>query len=106
MKQGQISLFVMSSVKITYDLKLPAGVDVYGLEKSKTYEFSIPVSPETGLTLYYTALQESIMKTKEQIGNDLTEWKDAVGKAESKIEPTKHKSEEEEAEEEEGEEEQ
>jgi len=96
----------MSSIKITYDLKPPAEVDVSGLEKSKTYEFPIPTSPETGLTSYYTALQESIMKTKEQIGNDLTEWRDAVGKAESKIEPIKRKSEEEEAEEEEGEEEQ
>lgn len=96
----------MSSVKITYDLKPPAAVDVSGLKKSKTYEFSIPASPETGLASYYTALQESIMKTKEQIGNDLTEWRDAVGKAESKIEPIKHESEEEEVEEEEGEEEQ
>ena len=96
----------MSSIKITYDLKPPAEVDVSGLEKSKTYEFPIPTSPETGLTSYYIVLQELIMKTKEQIGNDLTEWRDAVGKAESKIEPIKHKSEEEEAEEEEGEEEQ
>jgi len=96
----------MSSVKITYDLKPPAGVDVSGLKKSKTYESSIPASPETGLTSYYTALQESIMKIKEQIGNDLTEWRDAISKAESKIEPIKHESEEEEVEEEEGEEEQ
>jgi len=96
----------MSSIKITYDLKPPAGVEIFGLEKSKTYEFSIPVSPQTGLMSYYIALQELIMKTKEQIGNDLTEWRDAVGKAESKIEPIKHQSEGEEAEEEEEEEEQ
>ena len=94
----------MSSVKITYDLKPPVGVDINGLEKSKTYELSVLVFPENGPKSYYTALQESITKTKEQIGNDLTTWRDTVGKAESKM---KLKSEEEETEEErEGEEEQ
>ena len=100
-------LSVMSSVKITYDLKPSVGVDINGLEKSKTYELSVLASPENGPKSYYTALQESITKTKEQIGNDLTAWRDTVGKTESKNESMKLKSEEEETEEErEGEEEQ
>lgn len=101
-------LSIMSSVKITYNLKPPVGVDINGLEKSKTYELSVLVSPENGPKSYYTALQESITKTKEQIGNDLTAWRDAVGKTESKNESMKLKSEEEEEteEEREGEEEQ
>ena len=97
----------MPSVKITYDLKPSVGVDINGLEKSKTYELSVLASPENGPKSYYTALQESITKTKEQIGNDLTAWRDTVGKTESKNESMKLKSEEEETEEErEGEEEQ
>ncbi|KAF9444757.1 hypothetical protein P691DRAFT_307073 [Macrolepiota fuliginosa MF-IS2] len=90
-------------IKITYDLKPPAGIQSNGLSASKTLEFAVPASPEAGQKLYYTALQATIAKARDQVGNDLTTWRDAVGKAELTKEPKQVKPEEEE-EEEEGEE--
>jgi hypothetical protein len=90
-----------TSLKITYDLKPPADVEPTGLTKSITHNFTVQSFPEDGQKKYYNALQESITKAKEQIGNELTAWRDAVGKAELTKEPKQVKEEEEEEEEDE-----
>ncbi|KXN85763.1 hypothetical protein AN958_10946 [Leucoagaricus sp. SymC.cos] len=89
-----------SSIKVTYDLKPPAGVKLDGLNAHESHEFSVQSSSDEGQKAYYTALQASIAKAKERIGNELTAWRDAVGKAELTKEPKQVKSDEEEEEEE------
>lgn len=93
-----------SSITITYNLKPPAGIQSNGLNPSAVHEFNIPVSPNDGQKRYYTALEAAINKAKDQVGNELTAWRDAVGKAELTKEPKNSNSEEGDEEEEEEEE--
>lgn len=93
-----------TSIKITYELKPPAGIQTDGLTPSKSHGFTIPSSSVGDQKQYYTALQATIIKAKEEIGNELTAWRDAVGKSELTKEPKQLKSEEDEEEEEEEEE--
>ncbi|KAF7783938.1 hypothetical protein Agabi119p4_103 [Agaricus bisporus var. burnettii] len=69
-----------SSITITYNLKPPAGIQSNGLNPSAIHEFNIPVSPNDGQKRYYTALEAAIIKAKDQIGNELTAWRDAATK--------------------------
>ncbi|KAJ3576104.1 hypothetical protein NP233_g657 [Leucocoprinus birnbaumii] len=94
-----------SSITIIYELKPPAGAGPYGLNTSKLHDFPVTASPEGGQKAYYTALQKSIAQAKDRIGNELTAWRDAVGKAELTKEPNQTKSEEGEGSDEEAEEE-
>jgi hypothetical protein len=84
----------MSTITITYDLKPPAGVERNGLNPSAVHEFKIPVSPKDGQKDYYTALEAAIIKAKDQVGIELTAWRDVVGKTELTKEPKNSNSEE------------
>ncbi|KAF5332672.1 hypothetical protein D9611_005302 [Ephemerocybe angulata] len=88
------------ALTISYALSPPPGVDTSGLEASKTYTFA--VSKGEGQN-YYDGLRTAIAQAKDAFGEDLTLWKDRVGKAEEVREP-KAKDEEEGDEEEEEEE--
>lgn len=63
----------------------------------------MPIS-NGGTTAYYAAMRSSLNKARNEVGDELTAWRDRVGKAELTKEPKKgggDEDEEEEAEEEE-----
>ncbi|KAG6919069.1 hypothetical protein DXG01_009322 [Tephrocybe rancida] len=96
-----------ATITISYELHPPAQTvnDAQGLSTSKTLVHKVELSPESaGLEAYYGALRAAIATAKDQLGNELTAWRDAVGKAElSKETPKtlKYDADEEEEEEEE-----
>ncbi|KAG5338179.1 hypothetical protein J132_01521 [Termitomyces sp. J132] len=96
----------MSSATITinYELNPPAQIakETQGLTTSKTLRHVVEAKPsEVGLEAYCAALRVAIAKAKDQLGDELTEWRDAVGKAElSKETPKTLKYDADEAEEE------
>ena len=104
-----------STIKIQYSLNLPEGVLVNPEDKpiSKTHQFKIDTAPssngdsqelEAKKSYYYAALRNALQEAKSQIGDELTAWRDCVGKKELNKEPRKGNGhgEEEEEEEEEG----
>lgn len=74
----------VATITISYELNPPAQTttDVEGLSASKTKTFPVKASPADGHEKYYGALQTAIAAAKDQLGNELTVWRDAVGKAE------------------------
>jgi len=79
-----------SSVKITYTLNPPTTIKSSSeLPKQKSHEFTVLPSSNSGTTAYYTALRRSLNKARNEVGDELTAWKDQVGKAELNKEPTK-----------------
>ena len=104
-----------STIKIQYSLNLPEGVLVNTDDKpiSKTHQFKIDTTAPSsngdsqeleGKKSYYAALRNALQEAKSQIGDELTAWRDCVGKKELNKEPRKGNGhgEEEEEEEEEG----
>ncbi|KAH9486160.1 hypothetical protein JR316_0000224 [Psilocybe cubensis] len=92
-----------AAIKITYDLKPPAGVDYGDKPTQKSQEFPIDASSggDANNTAFYTALRASLDKARIQVGEEVTAWRDVIGKAELNKEPKKVVSEEDEEEEEE-----
>lgn len=89
-------------ITISYELNPPAGIDAGSLSASKTHNFH--VKNNSGLKRYYGGLREAIAEARKQTGDELTAWRDAVGKAELSKE-TKQTLKYEEGEEDEGEDE-
>ena len=88
-----------SAITISYELNPPNNVDVSGLEAKKTH--TVPVEQGDQKT-FYRNLQAAISEAKTLVGEDLTVWRDRVGKAElTKEPPPKGEDEEEEEDEEE-----
>jgi hypothetical protein len=85
-----------SSVKITYTLNPPTTVESTSeLPKQKSHEFT--VTPSSGGTAaYYAAMRSSLNKARNEVGNEMTAWRDRVGKAELNKEPKKGGGDEEE----------
>ncbi|KAJ3522373.1 hypothetical protein NMY22_g11923 [Coprinellus aureogranulatus] len=106
-QQGQTTAFTMpsmsttSAITISYEIKPPSGVDTTGLETSKMYAIAVNKGVSEGQKEYYTSLRESIAQAKAVVGEDLTLWRDRVGKAELTKEPPAKADDEEEDEEEE-----
>jgi hypothetical protein len=74
-----------ASIKIIYDLKPPGTVAHGDLAASKAHEFPVEVaSNESNAsgTAFYTALRRSLEAARNQVGDELTAWRDVVGKAE------------------------
>jgi len=69
------------SISISYQLNPPPGVPVGSLPTSKTQKFPVNSSPED-YAKFYRALHGAIEEAKDQLGNELTTWRDVVGKAE------------------------
>ncbi|ESK94141.1 hypothetical protein Moror_8341 [Moniliophthora roreri MCA 2997] len=85
----------------SYDLQPPVGCEVANSEPKST--FKIPVgsskpAQQDGAQLksYYAFLHTAIEAARNQIGEDLTKWRDAVGKAELNKEPKRGKEDDEE----------
>jgi hypothetical protein len=100
-----------STIKIQYSLNLPEGVNTENKSTSKTYQFKIDTTPssndsdnqEAKKSYYYDALRIALEEARNQIGDELTAWRDCVGKKELNKELRKGNGyDEEEEEEEEG----
>jgi hypothetical protein len=101
---GTAPVIAMSSIALDYKINPPAPLQAKNISASKTTSFPVDASRTDGQTKYYGSLHEAIRKAKDELGSDLTIWRDAVGKAEDNKETTKTLSygEEEELEEEDG----
>ena len=71
----------MSTLTIKYDLKPPAGVDAGALQAAKTTTAAIATDPKDQ-SQYYAELRKAVLHAKDTLGEELTQWRDAVGKAE------------------------
>ena len=99
-----------STIKIQYTLNLPEGVNTENKPTSKVHQFKIDNTPSSkdsdtqeAKKSYYDALQNALEEARNQIGDELTAWRDCVGKKELNKEPRKGNGvDEEEEEEEEG----
>ncbi|KAG6890409.1 hypothetical protein C0995_008763 [Termitomyces sp. Mi166 len=80
----------LATISISYELNPPAQIvkEAQGLTSPS----------EAKLETYYGGLRVGIAKAKDQLGKELTEWRDAVGKAELSKERPKTRGEEEEEE--------
>ena len=76
-----------TSITISYDLNPPESVD-NELVESKSASFTVKKSPEDGQKAYYAALRSgsAIHLARNQLGDELTAWRDAVGKEELALE--------------------
>lgn len=86
-----------SSLSVDYTIKPPKGVEATGLKQTST--INVPIAThnsetESG-TAYYDALRTALADTKSKVGDELTVWRDAVGKLENTKETKKQKSEDE-----------
>lgn len=93
------------SIIISYQLSPPDGTDAGDLKASGVYEGEVKGSVADGQKQYYGALKEAVREARNQVGGELTAWRDAVGKGELSKETKKTLSSEEVDEEEEEEEE-
>lgn len=71
-----------SAITISYELKPPAGTVAGDLSASKSQQFSVNTSPSEGQAKYYKSLQKAVEDARNQLGDELTAWRDAVGKGE------------------------
>jgi hypothetical protein len=72
-------------IKIQYSLNLPEGVKTGGKPTSKTHQFKIDTTSndaKNSESSYYDALRIALEKARNQIGDELTAWRDCVGKME------------------------
>ena len=91
----------MSAVTISYELRPPSGVDTSGLETNKTFTVNIDKGVAGDQKAFYLGLRAAIAEAKTVFGDDLTVWRDLVGKAELTKEPPAKAEEDEDDEEEE-----
>ena len=97
-----------STIKIQYSLNLPDGVNTENKPTSKAHQFKIDTAPpssndsdhiqEAKKSYYYDALRNALEEARNQIGDELTAWRDCVGKKELNKEPRKGNGDEEEEE--------
>lgn len=82
----------MATITISYELNPPTQIvkEAKEISVSKTLTHALDCnSSEVGSEAYYGALRVAIAKARDQLGNELTVWRDAVGKAESSKETAK-----------------
>ncbi|TFK21533.1 hypothetical protein FA15DRAFT_672468 [Coprinopsis marcescibilis] len=83
----------MASITINYQLNPPSDTDKSGLETSRTHTFAIPGAESVNESnpsewkAYYAALQTAIADARNTVGDELTAWRDRVGKSELGKEP-------------------
>lgn len=77
-----------ATIKITYNLKPPTNVDSSDRAATKTHAFKIKPAA-SGSTAFYTALRTSLEQARNEVGDEITAWRDVVGKAELVKEPKK-----------------
>ncbi|KAJ7103653.1 hypothetical protein B0H15DRAFT_813057 [Mycena belliarum] len=88
------------SITVEYSLRPPASSgQSYELPASRRHEFMMSEPSNTlEQPKYYKVLRETIAQARHDVGEDLTAWRDAVGKAELTKEIKKPKVDEEEEE--------
>jgi streptomycin 6-kinase len=83
----------MPAITIQYDLHPPTGVTTASLSPTKKHDFTVAtqVQPtdQTDQKAFYEGLRKAIAESKATLGNELTQWRDAVGKAEAEKEKRK-----------------
>jgi hypothetical protein len=91
------------SITVEYTINPPASSgQSYELSTTKKHEFAIRGSlAESGQSEHYKSLREGIAQARQEVGEELTAWRDAVGKAELNKETKKPQTDDEEDEEEE-----
>jgi hypothetical protein len=100
-QKSRVIVEMSSSLKITYTLNPPATIESTGeLPKQKSHEFTVTPSSNGGTATYYAAMRSSLSTAQNEVGDELTAWRDRVGKAELNKEPKKGGGDEEEEEEE------
>lgn len=95
-----------TAISITYELNPPAETpQPDNLTSTKSHEFSIAKADAADQKEYYEGLRAAVLQAKSTLGEELTAWRDAVGKREENKEAKiPKKSEEDEDEDEEAEE--
>ncbi|KAI0640184.1 hypothetical protein C8Q77DRAFT_1044270 [Trametes polyzona] len=96
-----------SSVTVTYQLNPPSDTPVPAhLSSTQTHEFTIGNTGSVGgQKAYYAGLRAAVLQAKATLGEELTAWRDAVGRREDNKEAKIPKKSEEDEDEEEVEEE-
>lgn len=77
------------SITVTYRLNPPADIQAGNLSTTRTQSFPVTHNAGDDNAQYYGTLHKTIEQVKDQLGNELTAWRDAVGKAESTKETPK-----------------
>ena len=95
------------SIKVTYNLNPPSSIPVPAdLPKRNTHSYPVSIltpTDEINNTLkegkaFYRGLRKSLEAARNEVGEELTTWRDLVGKAELNKEPKKGEEDEEESE--------
>jgi hypothetical protein len=85
------------SITVSYSLHPPPNTNAPpGLSPTSTRDFSIKAGTGEGDKQYYEELRGAIAYAKTRFGDELTQWRDAVGSAELGKETKKTLKEEEE----------
>ncbi|THH30636.1 hypothetical protein EUX98_g3568 [Antrodiella citrinella] len=74
------------NITISYELHPPADTPSTNLSASTSHQFPVS-SNQLDLGEHYETLRGSLAQAKDVVGNELTEWKDVVGKLELSKEP-------------------
>ena len=91
----------MPDISITYSLNPPSDTTVPAdLTPKTTLQYPVSENPESQKA-YYQDLRTAVLEAKSALGEQLTAWRDAVGKREEKKEATIPKKSEEDEEEDE-----
>ncbi|KAJ7071148.1 peptidase family M41-domain-containing protein [Mycena amicta] len=77
------------AITIEYQLSPPPGQN-YALPSAKKHTFELAATGE-----YYGTLREALAKARDEVGQELTSWRDAVGKAETGKEGSRPESDDE-----------
>jgi hypothetical protein len=89
------------AISVEYALNPPASsAQASELPTSKKHAFALPAGSGSG-SGYYTTLRAAIEQARNEVGQELTAWRDAVGKAELSKEAKKTRTDDDEEEEEE-----
>ena len=70
-------------VSVTYELKPPSDTPIpTHLNVTKTHEVPIANADVSNQKSYYEGLRTAVLQVKSTLGEELTAWRDAVGKRE------------------------
>ncbi|KAH9897621.1 hypothetical protein C8Q73DRAFT_681884 [Cubamyces lactineus] len=71
------------AVSVAYELKPPSDTPIpTHLNATKTHEVPITNTDATNQKAYYEGLRTAVLQAKSTLGEELTAWRDAVGKRE------------------------
>jgi len=85
----------MLKVEYTLSVSPPPNVNTSELSASKTHEFTVDVDKNSPKK-YYDELRAALSKARNTVGDELTRWKELVGKDEELKQDGKEEEEEEE----------